>query len=167
MPRFPETHALFGDWTVHAESLPLFLFGYAVANRQEFWQRIEGWRWFTLVAALACLALELGLRAAGRYLSWDEIPAAWLHVPWGAIERLARAAYTWTALLAIFGWGRVLLNRPFRWLPYATEAVYPVVHPAPEPDRADRVLADSAAAGFGMGTDAGDLRHDGRLFAAA
>jgi acyltransferase-like protein len=125
LPRFPETHALFGDWTVHAESLPLFLFGYAVANRQEFWQRIESWRWFTLVAALVCLSLELGLRAAGRYLSWDEIPAAWLQVPWYAIERLARAAYTWAALLAIFGWGRILLNRPFRWLPYATEAVYP------------------------------------------
>src|SRR3546814_6947621 len=41
------------------------------------------------------------------------------------IERIARAAYTWTALLAIFGWGQVLLDRRFRWLPYCTEAVFP------------------------------------------
>src|SRR3546814_18238589 len=33
--------------------------------------------------------------------------------------------YTWTALLAIFGWAQVLLDRRFRWLQYCTEAVYP------------------------------------------
>jgi surface polysaccharide O-acyltransferase-like enzyme len=48
-----------------------------------------------------------------------------MHVPWYAIERIARASYTWMALLAIFGWGRVLLDRPFRWLAYCSEAVFP------------------------------------------
>src|SRR3546814_6821322 len=47
-PRFPETHALFGDWTVHAQSLPLFLTGYAVAGSAGFWQRIRALRWSTL-----------------------------------------------------------------------------------------------------------------------
>jgi len=32
--------------------------------------------------------------------------------------------YTWVALLALFGWGRRLLDRPFRWLPYCREAVF-------------------------------------------
>ena len=36
-----------------------------------------------------------------------------------------RNAYIWLALSAILGWGRVLLDRPFRWLPWANEAVYP------------------------------------------
>ena len=40
------------------------------------------------------------------------------------IERSPASTYTWTALLAIFGWGRMLLNRPFRWLPYCSEAVF-------------------------------------------
>ena len=31
----------------------------------------------------------------------------------------------WLWLLAAFGWGYQLLNRPMRWLPYATQAVFP------------------------------------------
>src|SRR3546814_19059234 len=46
-------------------------------------------------------------------------------LPWHGIELAARSLYMWTALLAIFGWARVLLDRPFPWLPYATQAVYP------------------------------------------
>src|SRR5690606_11912245 len=37
---------------------------------------------------------------------------------------IARATYTWAALLALFGWSRALLDRPFRWLPYCSEAVF-------------------------------------------
>lgn len=33
--------------------------------------------------------------------------------------------YSWIAITAVLGWGHALLNRPFRWLPYAREAVYP------------------------------------------
>lgn len=122
-PRFPETHALFGDWTVHAQSLPLFLAGYAIAGNIGFWERIRALRWPVLAIALACITIELTIRAGGRYLPPDAAVPAW--VPWAEVERIARAAYTWTALLAIFGWGQVLLDRRFRWLPYCTEAVYP------------------------------------------
>jgi hypothetical protein len=34
-------------------------------------------------------------------------------------------SYTWIAIATVLGWGHALLNRPFRWLPYAREAVYP------------------------------------------
>jgi hypothetical protein len=47
-----------------------------------------------------------------------------LHVSWHDVERWGRATFTWFALLAIFGWARVWLDRPFRWLPYCTEAVF-------------------------------------------
>src|SRR3546814_8069775 len=77
----------------------------------------------TLAIALACITIELTIRAGGRYLPPDAAIPAW--IPWAEIERIARAAYTWTALLAIFGWAQVLLDRRFRWLPYCTEAVYP------------------------------------------
>lgn len=122
-PRFPETHALFGDWTVHAESLPLFLAGYVVAGNPGFWQRVGDLRRATLVIALACIAVELSIRAGGRYLPPGATGPAW--IPWMEIERIARAGYTWTALLAIFGWARQLLDHRFRWLPYCTEAVFP------------------------------------------
>src|SRR5690606_5045560 len=92
-PRFPVTHALFGDWTVHAESLPLFLAGYAIAGNARFWQRVRAWRRPLLAAALACLAVELLIRAGGRYLPPDAAVPAW--VPWAQIERIARAGYTW------------------------------------------------------------------------
>ena len=31
----------------------------------------------------------------------------------------------WLWIVTAFGWGHHLLNRPMRWLPYATQAVYP------------------------------------------
>lgn len=123
MPRWEPTHALFGDWFVHAESLPLFLLGYAVARQEAFWAQLRRWRWLTLGLAVLCIGTELGLKAAGQHHL--EVHGLWARLPWAAIERIARAGYSWTALLAIFGWGQVWLNRPFRWLPYCTEAVYP------------------------------------------
>lgn len=123
-PRYPTTHALFGDWTVHAESLPLFLLGYVLAASQWFWAWVERLRWRTLAVAVSAIAVELTIRWFGRHLPAHPLPEWALHVPWLVVERAARATYTWTALLAIFGWGRVLLDRPFRWLPYCTEAVF-------------------------------------------
>ena len=65
------------------------------------------------------------MKAAGQYLPPGDVPSLLQHLPWGLIERAARALYMWSALLAIFGWGHARLNRPMGWLPYATEAVYP------------------------------------------
>src|SRR3546814_10932686 len=92
--------ALFGDWTVHAQSLPLFLAGYAIAGNAGFWERIRALRRSTLAIALACITIELTIRAGGRYLPPAAAIPAW--IPWAEIERIARAAYTWTGLLAIF-----------------------------------------------------------------
>ncbi|KRG83310.1 membrane protein [Stenotrophomonas daejeonensis] len=123
-PHFPETHALFDDWTVHAESLPLFLLGYVLATRTEFWNWARRLRWRTPGVAMVAIGVELGLRWLGHHPPAGPMPEWALHVPWYTIERIARVTYTWMALLAIFGWGRALLDRSFRWLPYASEAVF-------------------------------------------
>lgn len=123
-PRYPETHALVGDWTVHAESLPLFLLGYVLAANGWFWAWMERNRWTTLAVAVLGIGVELGLRWIGRHPPAGPLPAWALEVPWTGIEHCARALYTWSILLAIFGWGRAWLDRPFRWLPYCTEAVF-------------------------------------------
>jgi len=124
-PRFPETHALVGDWYLHAEYFTVFVLGYLVANDDRFWRAVLRLRWRTLAIALVAICIELLLKAAGQYLPAEQIPALAADIDWGMVERAARALYLWSALLAIFGWGRALLDRPFRWLPYATEAVYP------------------------------------------
>ncbi|MGY0798605.1 acyltransferase family protein [Lysobacter sp. A286] len=124
-PRFPENHALVGDWYLHAEYFSVFLLGYIIADQSALWQRLAQLRWPMTRLAIAAILVELALKAASQYLPAGEIPAALQPLPWGLIERAARALYMWTALLAIFGWGHAYLNRPMRWLPYATEAVYP------------------------------------------
>jgi len=124
-PRFPESHALFGDWYLHAEYFSVFLLGYVVAREACVWDRLRTLRWPMLAIAVASISVELVLKWSGQYLPADGIPVALRGIPWGTIERAARALYMWTALLAIFGWGYAVLNHPKRWLPYATEAVYP------------------------------------------
>ncbi len=123
-PHFEETHALFGDWTVHAESLPLFLLGYLLTTYVWFWDTVQRLRWITLALALFAIGVELGLRWISHYPPAGPIPDWAMQLPWYLIERIARVTYTWIALLTLFGWGRTLLNRPFHWLPYCTEAVF-------------------------------------------
>src|SRR5690606_29097465 len=125
MPGFPETHALWGDWFAHAKYGSFFLAGWLVAREARFWSVLQATRWRLTWLALLAIAIELSLRAAGRYLPPGDIPAWALQVNWSMIERMARGLYSWTALLAIFGWASTLLNRPFRWLPHASRAVFP------------------------------------------
>lgn len=125
LPRYPETHALMGDIYAHARYFALFLAGWLVAGERRFWDGICAMRGRLAVLGLAAITIELALRAAGRYLPPGDIPAFATHVDWAMIERMARALSTWAMPLAIFAWGRALLDHPFRWLPYAREAVYP------------------------------------------
>lgn len=125
LPRHPPTHALVGDWFVHAESFPLLVLGYALANNARFWTWAVQLRWSTLIAALLAIATELSIRQLGRSLDPAQLSEMLAAIRWDVVERLARAAYTWLALLTLFGWARHGLNRPFAWLPYCTQAVFP------------------------------------------
>src|SRR5690606_10587413 len=81
-------------------------------------------RWPTLALAVLGITVELSLRWTGLHPLAAPLPEWAVHLPWHDMERWARAAYTWFALLAIFGWSRAWLDRPFHWLPYCTEAVF-------------------------------------------
>jgi len=126
LPHHPPTHALFNDVSVHAESLPLFALGFIAARWQRGWDLLLRWCWHALALALLGVGVELGIRALGRMPHLHDVDPWLLSLPWAQTERLGRALYTWTALLAIFGWARAWLDRPFRWLPYAREAVFSV-----------------------------------------
>lgn len=114
--RYPFTGALWGDWYAHALYFSVFLYGYLLGTDAGLWTELARLRRISLVAALTCFALWL---ASIRLLP-DTAPTA----VWWTVHAL-RYAYLWTAICAVLGWGHAYLNRPFRWLPYAREAVYP------------------------------------------
>jgi len=115
-PRFPATHDLVHDAWLHAVYFTLFLYGWWIGTDTGWWGEATRLRWVTLGLASAAVALHFGLRA--------------LVVPTDAVAlrvlpRLAADLYLWCALLAILGWAHLKLNRPWRWLDWANESVYP------------------------------------------
>ena len=114
--RFPERGDFFHDWYRNAIYFTVFLYGYVLARDTGFWAEAVRVRRASLLGALACATVYLGLVAALP----DDISPGVQAVVW-AIRNL----YVWMMLLAILGWAHALLNRPFKWLPWANEAVYP------------------------------------------
>ncbi|WP_082113058.1 acyltransferase family protein [Pseudoxanthomonas suwonensis] len=117
--RFESTHALVDDWYNHAQYLPLFLLGCAIARPGPLWERIEAARWPALGAALA----------AWLYLTWyfghyaDGMPPP---EPLRWLQRLLWSVQQWGAIVAILGFARRLApgdSPARRWL---GEAVFPV-----------------------------------------
>lgn len=114
--RFGTTNDLIHDWFMHAEYFALFMYGYLIGTQAPLWRELERLRWISLgLAVLACVAYLGASEVAG-----DGTP----HWSWN-ILRLLRWAYCWLAICTLLGWAHRHLNRPFRWLPYACEAVYP------------------------------------------
>lgn len=113
---FPSTHDLVTDWENHAKYFTVFLYGYWMGADAGMWDELKRLRrpmLFTAATALAAFMLLAVLRTPASPPMFT------------ASYDLFEFFYQWTALLAIFGWSFHMLNRPFRWLPYATEAVYP------------------------------------------
>lgn len=119
--RYPETHALVGDWYALALYATMFFYGYLLGTDSGVWAELARLRRVTLVLALVCFAAYVGLeRFAAPFIHGHAtLVVAKLLTVW------LRYSYSWIAITAVLGWGHALLNRPFRWLPYAREAVYP------------------------------------------
>lgn len=118
---FPETHALFGDWFVHAIYFTGFAYGYVIGTDAGLWAEFKRQRRTTLVLAVAAFAVYV----AARTVVEDSSPL------WQVtLVRVVRWSYAWWVICALFGYSHQYLNRPFTWLPYATQAVYPwyIVH---------------------------------------
>lgn len=113
-PHFPPTRDLVGDGWLNAVYLTVFLYGWWIGVDGGFWGEVRRLRWPLFMFALALLAAYLPLRSAGAMAWW--MPMA---------LRLLADLYTWVALLAILGWAHHLLNRPWPWLAWANESVYP------------------------------------------
>lgn len=119
--RFPQTHALFGDWYAHAGYATVFLYGYIIGTHPALWSELARLRHRSLGMAVFCFA---------AFVLMDQVHDA-LHLsaatmpPYHLCMRALRFFYLWSAIAAVLGWGHHYLNRPFRWLPYARDAVFP------------------------------------------
>jgi len=121
LPRFGDAERDFvSDWFRHAEYFTVFVYGYLLARCRPFWDELLRLRRALLAAAVLMGVVYVGLLMLD--VEFDPLPLA--------LVRSLRALYAWTTLLAIRPGGHHALNRPFRWLPWATEAVFPwyIVH---------------------------------------
>lgn len=124
-PRFPSTNLLFGDWYQHAKYGTVFLAGYLLARATPFWARVVELRRITLLVAVIAAGWYFGIRILGRVLPGDSLLRQWPDSVWTLQVMASQSLYLWAVLLSLLGWAKVYLDRPFRWLPYCTEAVYP------------------------------------------
>ncbi len=121
--RFPETHALAGDWYAHALYLPVFLLGFAIAKYRPFWQAAVRLRFVALAGAGAAYSF-----IALLYILYpgDAVP------PDGMITayRYVYGIDQWMWMLALLGFAHCHLHRGGKALNYLTQGVFPfyIVH---------------------------------------
>jgi glucan biosynthesis protein C len=110
-PRFPATHDLLHDGYLHPLYFTVFVYGYWMGTDAGLWGELVRLRRVALALALALVALIFALRAM-------QFEPLWL-------PRSLRAFYLWSALVAILGLAHRHLDRPWPWLSWANESVYP------------------------------------------
>ena len=115
-PLFPDNGDFVHDWYRNAVYFTIFLYGYLIARDDGFWAEALRLRRKSLATALLLFVPYIAM------VAWlpDDAPIWQLDILW-----TLRNLYIWTMLLAILGWAHALLNKPFRWLPWANESVYP------------------------------------------
>lgn len=124
-PDHPPTNTFVEDLYQHAKYGTVFLAYYLLGREPRFWQRVQALRRVSLCIAAGAAAWYLLLEALGHWLPVDSVLRRWPPRFWGLQSQYCEVLYAWAMLLAVLGWGKHYLDRPFRWLPYCTEAVYP------------------------------------------
>lgn len=119
--RFPENHAVVGDWFNHANYFFLFLLGALLARVPAVWARVDELRW-------PCLGLAAtGWTAAVCWLLFphDLVPPGQMEA-WHAFMRTLMAFFAWSAILTACGFAHRHLQRDNAARRYLTEAVFPL-----------------------------------------
>jgi hypothetical protein len=116
-PSYPDIRATFiDDWYAHAMYGTFFLYGFLIGRDDGLWSELARLRKVTLALAVTAYVLFM---TRGDFLPQEA--TFWTDQASALITYLNR----WLWMITVLGWGHHLLNRPMRWLPYATEAVYP------------------------------------------
>lgn len=111
--RFPATHNLVRDFHLHSLYFTMFLYGYWMGVDTGVWKELERLRRVSLALAVVVIAIFIALRTGTKG------PAA------GPLMDTLRMLYLWLAVATILGHGHRHLNRPWPWLRWANESVYP------------------------------------------
>jgi peptidoglycan/LPS O-acetylase OafA/YrhL len=111
--RFPATHNLVRDFHLHSLYFTMFLYGYWMGVDTGVWKELERLRRVSLALAVAVIAIFIALRTGAKG------PAS------GPLMDTLRMLYLWLAVATILGHGHRHLNRPWPWLRWANESVYP------------------------------------------
>lgn len=119
--RFESTHALIDDWYNHAQFLPLFALGFAIARVEPFWAAMQRLRWPALALAVGTYAFIAWYFGFAGFSEANPAPAAMR-----AVQRAAWATNQWCAIVAILGFGQALRASNTRALRYLVPAVLPV-----------------------------------------
>lgn len=110
---FPPTHNLVRDFHLHSLYFTMFLYGYWMGVDTGVWKELERLRRVSLALAVAVIAIFIALRTGAKG------PAS------GPLMDTLRMLYLWLAVATILGHGHRHLNRPWPWLRWANESVYP------------------------------------------
>ncbi|HYD87301.1 MAG TPA: acyltransferase [Vitreimonas sp.] len=118
-PIFGESHDFREDWYLHALYFGVFLFGFAIAKHEPFFEACVRWRWAALAIALTCwAALIVYFNAHPDGVA----PAEWLRM----LMRAVRELDAWCAIVAAIGFAHRHLKEadgPVRRL--LTQAIFP------------------------------------------
>jgi glucan biosynthesis protein C len=123
--RFPQNHALVGDWYCHAVSFFLFLLGAVLARAPQAWPRFDALRWAALgIAVLSWAGLTIWYALPDTVLPVAQMQA------WRVAMRAVYALFSWSAIVAACGFARRHLQFDSPARRYLTEAVFPlyIVH---------------------------------------
>jgi glucan biosynthesis protein C len=116
-PIWGQTHDFREDWYLHVVYFALFLFGFAIAKHQEFFDACVRWRWAAVIIALAAWG---GMQV---YVALSpETPPEWLRTS----MRGVREAQAWGAIVAVLGFAHKYLRTadgPIRRV--LTQAIFP------------------------------------------
>lgn len=118
-PIFGESHDFRADWYLHAIYFAVFLFGFAIARHEPFFERCMAWRWPALAIALTCWAAILVY-----YNAHPEgvDPPEWLRVTMRGVRELD----AWCAIVAAIGFAhRHLRNADGPARRMLTQAIFP------------------------------------------
>ncbi|GAB6197232.1 acyltransferase family protein [Lysobacter xanthus] len=113
---FEDTGDLVHDGYRNALYFTVFLYGFWMARAPALWDELVRLRRPALAYALAVFAVYLGLV---RMLPDDPGSTA------QSIVWALRSLYIWAAIATVLGWSKALLDRPWPWLRWANEAVFP------------------------------------------
>jgi surface polysaccharide O-acyltransferase-like enzyme len=116
-PHFPFIdHSLFGDYYAHTLYGTLFFYGYLIGRDDALWRHLGDIRFRLLaVASLAYIAL--------RTQEWWVPEEPGLLVEQLSFFNVYLNRWSWILVLLAFAYRH--LNRPSRWITYATAAVFP------------------------------------------